>query len=184
MQNIIKRLELIKVAITLEESSIIATQIELLQLVTLPEQVQEIIKHLTALDYSLALQMITQFINDQTQLMPYEDTELTALKMELHGLELQIATLNAEKDEYICSVGQFNAVYSQRLGAKINELLLLRLQLAQFLLDKLEKENDSLDEQSPEQQEEQQQAEQQYQDAQSDFDSFTEDFAEQQQNLR
>lgn len=174
MQKTLKRLAMIKAAIALEDNEIIELQVAQLQGQDLPASVTAILQALADLDYATAVQLIEQTVADHTQLAVYEDTEVAALKLELQGLEQQLAQLNSQRDEYQHLIGSFNRQYSEKLGEKINEILRLRMMLSYLLLDKLDKSN-------PEDAEKQAEYEQQYNESHQDYQQFKEELEEEQQ---
>lgn len=174
MQKKLKRLAMIKAAIALEDNDIVTLQVAQLQGQNLPASVTAILQALADLDYATAVQLIEQTVADHTQLAVYEDTEVAALKLELQGLEQQLAQLSSQRDEYQHLIGSFNRQYSEKLGEKINEILRLRMMLSYLLLEKLDKSN-------PEDPEKQAEYEQQYNQSHQDYQQFKEELEEEQQ---
>ena len=76
MIQIIKRLEIIKSSILIEDIEIIELQIMKLNSLKIDENVQEIIKKLKNSEYLLALEKIEGFISRYSGVVVYQDKEL------------------------------------------------------------------------------------------------------------
>lgn len=130
MNTIVKRLELIKAAIALQDAEIVAMQARQLQALAPASAVVVIVQQLQALDYASALEAINQYLAKHTQLQSYEAVEVAALKLELQGLEQQLAQLNAQYEDGQALCANFERQYSEHLGEVIGAILQLREQIA------------------------------------------------------
>lgn len=98
MLRLLKRLEIIKAAISLEDEETIALQVSKMRGVNEEtEGLKAILADLDSLDYPAALTRIDDFLNLNVAMLVYADPEVTALKMELRGLERRFAGLSAER---------------------------------------------------------------------------------------
>ena len=76
--------------------------------------------------YAEAVSRIDQFGKQHTTLVAYVDAELSALKIEIRILELQVQALEAEKGDIEKTLHEFSVQHSLRLGDLILKLLELR----------------------------------------------------------
>ena len=81
MQQILKRLELIKTSIALEDEEIIELQIIKIKTLSYDSDVADILNSLDVNDFSMAVTAIEIYINKNTGLVAYEDKELQGLKL-------------------------------------------------------------------------------------------------------
>lgn len=120
---IIKRLELIKNLIALEEEEEIVEQIYKLESLEINHTIQKIINTLKQKFYGKAIKEIEEFINLQSQVTSYIDTEIQALKFEAKSLERQIQDLSNEKAELDKLIHKFSIRHSKELGELIVKIL-------------------------------------------------------------
>ncbi|MBM9519976.1 J domain-containing protein [Desulforhopalus vacuolatus] len=131
MQQLIKRLEIIKAAISLEDEETISLHLEKIRCrAGEVEELTVIFSCLDALDYPEALLHITTFLNTQSAVTTWSDPEVAALKLELQGLERRLTRLSGERDEFLHTIDGFNRQYSMHLGKTISEILKLQVMLA------------------------------------------------------
>lgn len=123
---IIKRLELIKNLIALEEEEQIVEQICKLETLEINHTVQNVINILKQKSYSKAIKEIEEFINFHNQVTFYIDTEMQALRLEAKSLERQIQDLSNEKAELDKLIHEFSIRHSKELGELIIKILQLR----------------------------------------------------------
>lgn len=124
--KIIKRLELIKNLISLEEEAEIASQILKLQELNLPDDVNNILSHLQNKAFGKAVVAIETFINQREQVAFYFDPEIEALRFEAKALEAQIQQLSDEKAELEKLIHEFRVKHNQELGELILMILKYR----------------------------------------------------------
>ncbi len=131
MQQILKRLEIIKAAISLEDEETIALHLSKIR--SMGEQAEgldDIFISLDRLDYPRALSRIANFLERHSAVTTYNDPEIAALKMELHGLERRLVDLRGERDECLHAVNDFNRCYNLRLGEILSKILKLKMMIA------------------------------------------------------
>src|SRR5664280_139809 len=97
LPKIIKRLELIKSLIALEEEKEIVAHTSKLRQFSLNGELENILALLEAKSYSKAMPAIEIFINQRHQLTFYSDPELEGLKLETKVLETEVNVLSNEK---------------------------------------------------------------------------------------
>lgn len=129
MLQIIKRLEIIKSSILIEDIEIIDLQIMKLNSLKPDENIQDIILHLENSEYPLALEKIESFISRYSGIVVYEDKELLSLKFSLKQLEIKLQELIEEKIEYLKNIEEFNKEYNLHLGDIIKTILNLRKEI-------------------------------------------------------
>ena len=126
ISKIVKRLELIKSFIVLEEEEDISEQVSKLQKLQINETVQEIIIHLQQKSYGKAITAIETFINAHHQVSVYVDLEIEALRFEAKALEAQLQQLSNEKAELDKVVHEFGVRHNHELGKLIIKILQYR----------------------------------------------------------
>jgi len=171
MQQILKRLELIKTSISLEDEEIIALQISKIKTLNPDDDVSDILEKLNQYNYANAITAIESYLAKQSGLVLYADKEVQGLKLELKVLERTLQSLTGKKNECVNDIEDFNHEYNVKLGTIIQRVLELRKDISfQKLLvkqqtfdtlnqehaalkqktedarDQLEKSKDSLDE--------------------------------------
>jgi len=125
MTEILKRLELIKTAIAIEDEEIIELQISKLKKSDTDDKLKNILEMLYESDYGKAMVAIDNYLLKNEGLVVYDDKELQGLKLELKVLENRLHELNVERDEYQNSVNEFNTQYNLSLGDLIKNILAL-----------------------------------------------------------
>jgi hypothetical protein len=124
--RILKRLELIKIFIALEEIENINNQIKILRTTTLPTEVTEIINLIQSENYSEAYNHISNFITKMGQVAIFDDGEVFGLRLEIKSLEVQINALENEFTDAQKLVNEFMVMHAKELGKLILELLKLK----------------------------------------------------------
>ncbi|MEA2099167.1 MAG: hypothetical protein U9P72_03460 [Campylobacterota bacterium] len=125
MIQILKRLELIKTAITIEDEDIIELQISKIKTLDIDDKIKLILEMLNKHDYGNAVVSIEDYISNNNALVVYDDQELQGLKLELKVLENKLQELNLERDEYQNNINEFNTQYNLSLGDLIKNILKL-----------------------------------------------------------
>jgi DNA repair exonuclease SbcCD ATPase subunit len=155
MQNILKRLELIKTAIAIEDEEIIALQVDKLQTMNTDADVQNILAKIADNDYGNVVSDIENYIDRFSGVVVYEDKELQGLRLELKVLENKLQELSEEKSEYLNAIDEFNTQYHLKLGDILQKILKLREELLhkavkekEETFTKLKKEYEALKEES------------------------------------
>ncbi len=142
LANIIKRIELIKTLISLEEEEIIAEQIKKLEEYQSNEKVNDLIILLKQKSYGEAINQIEIFINLNKQITFWIDPEIDALKLEVKSLEAKINNLSDEKADLEKIVHEFGIRHNQELGKLIIRILQYRKENAKGTPQEEEAEQD------------------------------------------
>ncbi len=142
--SILKRLELLKTSISLQDEEDIEYQNNKLQkefeAKEIPEDlkiIKDISLYILSKQYSEAAKIISFLIERYKSLVIWIDPEISGLKLEIRSLEIQISSLEDEKAELEKIVFQFEIRYNQELG----NLLLEYLELKKAVAEKLKNEN-------------------------------------------
>lgn len=121
--KIIKRLELIKNLISLEEEEEIISHVLKLQTLQLSDEVNNIVTHLQTKAFSKALVAIEALINKQQQVAFFVDPEIEAIRFEAKTLEAKIQQLSDEKVELEKIIHEFSVRHNKELGELILKIL-------------------------------------------------------------
>lgn len=138
----IKRLDIIKGLILLEESEDIKGHVSKLKEETVTAELIEIIQTLEQAEYGLAIKLIEDFKAQQTQIIFYDDPELFGLQLELKSVELQLNAIENEKIEVEKAIYEFTILYNNVLGKTIVDILKLKKELARTKKEKQQAEED------------------------------------------
>ena len=164
----IKRLELIKTAIILEDKEIIELQILKLENIENDEKIQDILELISETRYEQVINLIDAYMAKYKGIAIYEDPEIQGLKVELKVLEKDLQSLSEKKNEYLHLINEFNVQSNLRLGELIQEILRLRKELSFEEMKSKSDNNDEFEE-----------AAKQYKQTKQDYEEFSEDYAEQ-----
>jgi DnaJ-domain-containing protein 1 len=134
MNKPIKRLEIIKNAIELEDEEIIHGQLLQLKKEALDEGLKAIVTALEQRRYADAIAAIGVWLQNQRALMPWQDPRIAANKLELKTLEAELQALLDRRHAHIQRLDEFNDLYMTRLGPLMTEILRLRKVLAEKIL--------------------------------------------------
>jgi hypothetical protein len=126
VQQILRRLELIKTSITIGDEEIIKLQIAKLFSMPIDEHLKNILEKLSNSNYGDAIVDIESYMSRYNGLIVYEDKELGGLKLELKVLEAKLQELSEEKNEYLNDLNEFNLQYNLHLGEIIRKILELK----------------------------------------------------------
>ena len=145
MQLLLKRLEIVRAAMALEDESLLALQLPALQAAltqmdaatSAHAALAEIIRLLQGRHYPEAVARIGAFLSAQTALVGYLDEQQTALRFELAGLEREITAQTLERDEMLEKMERFNRAFLTQCGAPLQEIFRLREAIARLELEKL-----------------------------------------------
>jgi len=129
--QILKRLEIIKSSITIEDEEIIELQIsKILSLdIDIDDEVQTILQKLKNAQYSDASMMIDAYLLKFSGVTIYVDPELSGLKLELKTLENRFQELFEQKTEYLNALDEFNREYNLHVGDIIKSILNLKKEI-------------------------------------------------------
>ena len=146
MHQILKRLELIKTAISIEDEEIIDLQVFKLNTMECDEDVQNILTKIEEKNYGSVVGDIETYIQYFSGLVRYEDKELQGLKLELKVLEKQLQELSEEKNEYINDINEFNILSHLRIGDVIQKIHKIKKNTLEAMIQKKKEVFDSLKE--------------------------------------
>jgi DNA repair exonuclease SbcCD ATPase subunit len=123
MSEILKRLELVKTGIEIQDTDIIELQIKKLKLLPIDNEVIDIINKLKRNDYGTGITDIENYISKFVGVVIHEDKETQGLKFELKILEKQLQEIISTKNDYINDIEEFNIMYRLKLGKLISKIL-------------------------------------------------------------
>ena len=121
--KVLKRLDLIKTLIALDETDELAPHLDKLTQQDLPHELTELVALLRRGQFADAIAQIEQFGKQHTALAAWVDAELSALKIEIRILEVQVQALEAEKGDIEKTLHDFAVQHDLRLGDLILQLL-------------------------------------------------------------
>ncbi len=130
-KEIVKRLEIIKSAIAIEEIELIDLQVQKLESLPVDEDVNEIIQLIKSKSFEHVIRKIDHYNANNTGLSRYEDPQIQGLKLELRFLENHLNSLLDEKADYEQKINTFNTQYLLKLGSLLSEILKLQEELAE-----------------------------------------------------
>ncbi|HEX4503142.1 MAG TPA: DNA repair protein [Scandinavium sp.] len=134
MNKPIKRLEIIKNAIELEDDDIVLSQLIQLKKEPLDDGLDAIVQALEQRRYADAITAITVWLQNQRALTTWQDPQISASKLELKMLESELQDLIDRRNARIQRLDEFNDLYLTRLGPLMTEILRLRKVLAEKML--------------------------------------------------
>ena len=126
LSKIIKRLEIIKNFVILEEIDEISRSASKLEQYIFNSDIDEIIELIQKENFGDAIHKIENFINKNQQLSIWSDPEIAALNLEIKNIENQINAFDNEKIELEKILADFQHQHSIELGEIILEILKLR----------------------------------------------------------
>jgi len=126
LDKILKRLEILKNFILLEDIEDIESTTKKLKQYEFNSDLNEILDFLKNEEFSSAISKIQEFIQNHNQLLIYIDPEIAALKLEIKILENQLNAFDNEKMEMEKLLSDFQHKHTKELGGIILEILKLR----------------------------------------------------------
>jgi len=126
LNNIIKRLEILKNYILLEDIEELNKESSKLKEYDFNSDLQDIIEDIIKEEFSSAINKIQIFISKNQQLSIWIDPEIAALKLEIKNLENQLNGFDNEKIELEKLLSEFHHRHSIELGEIILDILKLR----------------------------------------------------------
>lgn len=126
LEKIIKRLEILKNLIILEDIEDLKNGADKLVQYNFNEDIKSIIDAIGKKEYSVAIAKIQVFINSYHQLSIWKDPEVAGLKLEIKTLENQLNAFDNEKIELEKLLSDFQHRHTIELGKIILEILKLR----------------------------------------------------------
>ncbi len=133
MKQILKRLEIIKSSISIEDDETVQLQVGRLYELDIDDEVKSILSLILHTNFEKVVPLIDAYIKQFTSLIVYEDEEIQGLKLELKILEKQFLLLSCRVEEYHNSINDFNTNYHLALGVLIEEVLILREEYYEFM---------------------------------------------------
>lgn len=124
--NLIKRLNLIKGLILLEEFDGVVPHLKKLQDISVDSEISEIINDIYYKYYSDAVAKIERFTNKYQNIIIFEDPEIDALKIEIKKHEIDICTTSGEIAEIEKLIHDFGIRHNRELGEIVSKILRLR----------------------------------------------------------
>ena len=146
MTQILKRLEIIKSSIAIEDEEVIELQVMKLQKLDIDDDVKAIVTHLEAMNYAKAMKDIEAYILRYSGVVEYVDSEVQGLKLELKSLESKLQELVEQKTENLNDIEEFNREYNLHLGELIKEILELKKEILYKQTIKQQKEKEKYQE--------------------------------------
>ena len=126
LSKIIKRLEILKNYILLEDIEELGKETVKLKQYDFNSDLHEIVEDLKRQEFAQAINKIQNFISKNQQLSIWTDPEIAALKLEIKNLENQLNAFDNEKIELEKTLSEFQHRHTIELGEIILELLKLR----------------------------------------------------------
>jgi len=126
LRKIIKRLEIIKNFVLLEEIDEVHRSASKLKLYNFNSGLNEILNLIQINEFGDVMSKIEEFINKNLQLSIWADPEISALKLEIKNIENQISAFDNEKIGIEKILVDFHHQHSIELGQIILEILRLR----------------------------------------------------------
>lgn len=121
--KIIKRLELIKSLISLEEEIGISTHISKIKEFEIDQELKYIVEMLEVKSYSKAMSAIEIYVNKFNKLQFYSDPEILGLKLEVKSLEAELNNLSYEKADLEKLIHEFGVRHNKELGELLKNIL-------------------------------------------------------------
>lgn len=134
MSTPIKRLEIIKNAIELEDDDIILSQLARLRSEAFDDELLSIVTALENQNYTAAMAAITAWLQSQRAMTQWRDPQVAASKLELKALEERLRDLIDRRNARVQQLDEFNDLYFSRLGPLMSQILQLRKTLAEVNL--------------------------------------------------
>lgn len=131
LDKIIKRLEILKNYVILEDLDDITRETAKLQVFSFQQDINQITHALQLHQFSTAIGLINDFIKNHQAIIVYNDIDLTALKLEIRQIEHQLNAYDNEKIEIEKLLSEFHYRHTKELGWYISRLLHLRKLLSQ-----------------------------------------------------
>ena len=126
LDKIIKRLEIIKNYVILEDVEDITRENTKLKIYAFQQDIADITQALQQHSFETAITLIDQFIKNHHALVIYNDIDVSALKLEIRQLEHQLNAYDNEKIELDKILSEFHYRHTNELGSYISRLLQLR----------------------------------------------------------
>jgi len=126
LAKIIKRLEILKNYVILEDIEDITRESTKLKAYSFQQDIDDITQALQYNNFDKAITLIDHFIKSHQALVIYNDVDINALKLEIRQLEHQLNAYDNEKIELDKFFAEFYHRHTNELGTYISRLLHLR----------------------------------------------------------
>ena len=126
LSKIIKRLEIIKNYIILEELEDLDGEIRKIIPFDFDDKISEIIHEIKQQNFGSAIKKIETFITISQSMVTWIDYEIEGIKIELKILENELAALEGEKMSIEKLLADFNHQYTRELGDVVLEILYIK----------------------------------------------------------
>ncbi|WP_428024083.1 hypothetical protein [Arcobacter sp.] len=136
MKEILKRLEIIKSCIAIEDEESLYPQVHRLYSLQIDDKVKNILKLIEDTNFQEVITLIDKYLSQFSSLVIHEDKEVQGLKLELKVLEKELLILSCKIEEYHNKINDFNGRYHKEVGVLIEEILILREEYFEFLYKK------------------------------------------------
>lgn len=130
IQKIVKRAEILKNYIILEDEDDILRENEKLKEYKSNVSINNITQAIDKGNFSRAAEIIEEFVSNNNSLIVHEDVNISALKLEIRQLEHQLKAYDDEKIELEKTLTEFYSLHTQELKGYMLELIHLRKQRA------------------------------------------------------
>jgi len=127
-RQLLRRLEVIHNLLLLDDHELLAAQVPRLEAARALPAIAELLDQLQRRDWAAAQAHLAALLARGLALMPYEDPERAALRLELRTLEAQVVALSQEQAELERLIQEFARRQHEMLGDLLEESLRLRQQ--------------------------------------------------------
>lgn len=142
LKKVLKRLELIKILVSLEEVDELNVHISKLEEQILSSDIETIVDYLKKKSYNEALKLIEVFINMHNNLIVFNDPEINNLKLEIKTLEAEVSHLLDKKADLEKLIYEFGIRHSKELGEILVKILQCRQEKSKGTSQQKETEED------------------------------------------
>lgn len=125
-RQLLRRLEVVHNLLLLDDFEMLAAQVPRLEAARSLPAIAELLDQLQRRDWAAAQAGLAALLARGLALMPYEDPELAALRLDLRTLEAQVVALSQEQAETERLIQEFARRQQEALGDLLDESLRLR----------------------------------------------------------
>ena len=139
MQDLIKRLELLRQSFALGDGELVALQCKRLEAADLPtddHQLAAFMEQLQAQRYGEAVRLLEAYLSQHSGVVKYRDPEIEALRLELQQLELRWQQLTTEKGTLEDFFERFELELQLQLGRLFERIAAQKHTIARWLVDR------------------------------------------------
>ncbi|TYZ06102.1 hypothetical protein FY528_19440 [Hymenobacter lutimineralis] len=128
--KVVRRLQVVRSLVQLDEREDALRQTRRLCTEWNDPLAEQLLTHLEAGSYTLAVEMVDEFVQAQSRVQVYEDPILAALRLEIRDLEYRIVAVESETSEAEKLLSEYNHAFTVRLGTLAEEILRLKKEYA------------------------------------------------------